>query len=114
MHRQVLRLGRRILIAVAGGIVIVAGVVLAMPLVPGPGIALVLLGLGILSLEFQWPRIWLAAIKAKGIKLKQLWLVAISKIKGVQPKQLWLAAKAKGVQLKQRFTRRRPQPDDGQ
>lgn len=66
MHRQVLRLGRRVAIALAGGLVILAGVVLAVPLVPGPGLALILLGLGILSLEFEQPRVWLAMLKARG------------------------------------------------
>lgn len=70
MQKQVWRLGRRIGIAVAGGAVILAGAILAIPLVPGPGIVLILLGLGILSLEFQRPRIWLDRIKAKGVDLK--------------------------------------------
>ncbi len=70
--KHVLRIGRRIGIAIAGGAVIIAGIVLAMPLVPGPGIALILLGLGILSVEFHWPRVWLAHIKEKGLKLKDM------------------------------------------
>jgi hypothetical protein len=70
--KNVLRIGRRIGIAVAGGAVILAGIILAMPLVPGPGVALILLGLGILSVEFEWPRVWLARIKEKGLKLKDL------------------------------------------
>ena len=70
MNQKFWRLGRRIAIAVGGSAVILAGIVLAMPLVPGPGLALILLGLGILSLEFERPRIWLAYLKAKGIKLK--------------------------------------------
>jgi hypothetical protein len=68
--KHVLRIGRRIGIAIAGGAVIIAGIILAMPLVPGPGVALILLGLGILSVEFEWPRVWLARIKEKGLKLK--------------------------------------------
>jgi hypothetical protein len=65
MQQQVRRLGRRIAIAIAGGLVILAGVILGpMPVVPG--FPLILVGLGILSLEFERPRIWLAAIKAKG------------------------------------------------
>jgi hypothetical protein len=71
MHQRVRRLGRRIAIALGGGLVILAGVVLALPLVPGPGLALILLGLGILSLEFERPRIWLAALKAKGRTVAQ-------------------------------------------
>jgi hypothetical protein len=82
--KHVLRIGRRIGIAIAGGVVIIAGIILAMPLVPGPGIALILLGLGILSVEFEWPRVWLARIKEKGVELKDIllawprvWLVRI-------------------------------------
>lgn len=70
--KHVLRIGRRIGIAIAGSVVIIAGIILAMPLVPGPGVALILLGLGILSVEFEWPRVWLARIKEKGLKFKDL------------------------------------------
>jgi hypothetical protein len=70
VQQQVLRLGRRIGIAIAGGLVIAVGVVLCVPLVPGPGLLVILLGLGILSLEFERPRIWVARIKARGMKLK--------------------------------------------
>jgi hypothetical protein len=65
MQQQVRRLGRRIAVAIAGGLVILAGVALG-PLPVVPGFPLILVGLGILSLEFERPRIWLAAIKAKG------------------------------------------------
>lgn len=71
MHLQVLRFGKRVAIAIAGGVVILAGIVLAMPLVPGPGLALIILGLAILSLEFERPRTWLARMKAKGVELKE-------------------------------------------
>ena len=60
-----MRAGRRIGIAIAGGLVVAAGVVLAMPLIPGPGLLLIALGLGILSLEFERPRVWLAALKSR-------------------------------------------------
>jgi hypothetical protein len=62
---SVIRLGRRIAIAIAGGLVVAVGIVLAMPLVPGPGIVVIALGLGILSLEFERPRVWLAAMKLR-------------------------------------------------
>jgi uncharacterized protein (TIGR02611 family) len=68
MQQQVMRLGRRIGIAIAGGAVITAGVVL-LPL-PGPGTLVILLGLAILSQEFERPRVWLARIKARGVMLK--------------------------------------------
>ncbi len=69
MHHQVMRLGRRIGIAIAGGAVIAAGV--AMLALPGPGILTIVLGLAILSQEFEWPRIWLARLKARGVQLKE-------------------------------------------
>jgi uncharacterized protein (TIGR02611 family) len=69
MQRQVMRLGRRIGIAIAGGLVLVAGV--AMIPLPGPGWGTVVLGLVILSQEFERPRIWLAHLKARGVALKQ-------------------------------------------
>jgi uncharacterized protein (TIGR02611 family) len=69
MHERVRRLGRRILITVAGVLVIAAGV--AMLVLPGPGAVVILLGLGILSLEFERPRVWLARLKARGAALKR-------------------------------------------
>lgn len=58
------RVAKRIAIAIVGGSVVIAGVVLAvMPVLPGwPAI---FLGLGILSLEFAWARIWLKKAKEK-------------------------------------------------
>jgi uncharacterized protein (TIGR02611 family) len=58
-----MRLGRRIGIAIAGGAVVAAGV--ALLVLPGPGILTIALGLGILSLEFERPRVWLATLKSR-------------------------------------------------
>ena len=44
---------------------------IAMLVLPGPGIVTILLGLGILSLEFERPRVWLARLKARGAALKR-------------------------------------------
>lgn len=43
----------RIGFAIAGGLVIVAGLLLSLPGVPGPGLVLIALGLGMLALEFD-------------------------------------------------------------
>jgi uncharacterized protein (TIGR02611 family) len=43
----------RIVVGVGGVLVILAGLLLSLPGVPGPGILLVVLGLGILALEFD-------------------------------------------------------------
>ena len=58
------KVAKRIVIGVVGGTVLVLGVV--MMVTPGPGIAGILLGLGILGVEFAWARIWLKRIKEKG------------------------------------------------
>ena len=58
------KVAKRIVIGVVGGTVLIMGVV--MMVTPGPGIAGILLGLGILGIEFTWARIWLKRIKAKG------------------------------------------------
>lgn len=71
MHAQALRLGKRIAIGFAGGLVMLVGLVLSLPLVPGPGLAIMLLGLAILSLEFEKPRLWLAQLKALWRQLRQ-------------------------------------------
>ena len=44
----------RIGFAVAGTLVLLAGIILSLPLVPGPGLPLVALGLAMLALEFAW------------------------------------------------------------
>ncbi|MEO7773812.1 MAG: PGPGW domain-containing protein [Steroidobacteraceae bacterium] len=54
---------RRIGIAIGGGVVVFLGV--CMLVLPGPGIVVIALGLGILSLEFAAPRRWLVLARAK-------------------------------------------------
>lgn len=69
VHHHVLRLGKRIGIAIAGGVVILVGIAgLALPVIPG--VVLIAMGLAILSLEFERPRHWLELLKARGVKLK--------------------------------------------
>ncbi|HUG73497.1 MAG TPA: PGPGW domain-containing protein [Steroidobacteraceae bacterium] len=68
MHLQVMRFGKQVFIAIVGGAVVLAGV--AMLVLPGPGILTVALGLAVLALEFERPRVWLARLKARGVDLK--------------------------------------------
>lgn len=55
------QLARRIVIAVIGGTILLGGFI--MLVTPGPGIALVVLGLAILAIEFAWARLWLAKVR---------------------------------------------------
>jgi uncharacterized protein (TIGR02611 family) len=44
----------RIAIVILGVLIVCAGIVMSGPGVPGPGIAVILIGLGFLALEFDW------------------------------------------------------------
>ena len=54
---------RRLAIAVFGGAILLVGLVL-IPL-PGPGLLIVPLGLGILALEFPWAARWLQTARSR-------------------------------------------------
>jgi uncharacterized protein (TIGR02611 family) len=53
----------RVAFAVAGFVVLLAGVI--MLVTPGPGIPVILLGLGMLALEFAWAERWLERVLAR-------------------------------------------------
>jgi tellurite resistance protein TerC len=57
------RAARRVLITIAGVIVILAGV--AMLVLPGPGLLTIVLGLMILGAEFEFARRWVQRIKIR-------------------------------------------------
>jgi uncharacterized protein (TIGR02611 family) len=57
------KIAKRIVIGIVGGTVLALGAI--MMITPGPGIPAVLVGLGILGVEFAWARHWLKKIKAK-------------------------------------------------
>jgi len=57
------KLAKRIVIGIVGGTVLLLGI--AMIALPGPAFVVIPVGLGILSIEFAWARIWLKKIKAK-------------------------------------------------
>jgi len=78
------RTARRIAIGVAGFAVIVAGVVLSLPGIPGPGVLIVLAGLGILATEFEWAERWLERAKAR--------FDAAARTAGVDPKRAAVGA----------------------
>ena len=56
-------IAKRIAIGIVGGTVLALGVI--MLVMPGPGIAGVLAGLGILAVEFAWARSWLHRIRER-------------------------------------------------
>ena len=67
MWVETVRQARRIIVAVIGFTVVLAGIV--MIVTPGPGWLVIVLGLSILSAEFVWARRWLRRIKKTGSEL---------------------------------------------
>lgn len=57
------KLAKRIVIGIVGGTVLLIGI--AMVVLPGPAFVVIPVGLGILSIEFAWARLWLRKVKAK-------------------------------------------------
>jgi len=53
--------GKRLVVAIVGGTVALLGI--AMIVLPGPGMLVIPLGLGILAAEFAWARRWLAHLE---------------------------------------------------
>jgi tellurite resistance protein TerC len=67
MWVETVRQARRIIVALIGFTVLLAGTV--MIVTPGPGWLVIVLGLSILSAEFVWARRWLRRIKKTGSDL---------------------------------------------
>ena len=57
---------------VFGFTLLLMGILLAIPGVPGPGVLVVGAGLAILAVEFVWARKLLKKVKDKGVRLKDL------------------------------------------
>ena len=62
LHQLKLQRARKIVVAVAGGSVLLAGIV--MIVLPGPAILVIPLGLAILATEFHWAKRWLQRVRA--------------------------------------------------
>lgn len=56
--------GRRLVVAVMGGTVVLMGI--AMLVLPGPGIVVILLGLALLATEFIWAKRLLLELRRRG------------------------------------------------
>jgi len=53
---------QRAAVVLAGVLIVIAGIVMSGPGVPGPGIVTILIGLGFLALEFDWAERWLERV----------------------------------------------------
>jgi uncharacterized protein (TIGR02611 family) len=97
-----MRLGRRIGIAIAGSVVMAAGVI--MLAIPGPGVVTIVLGIAILSQEFERPRIWLRHLRERGVKLSDYVLRKLER-----PRLWFRLLKERAVKIKDKVLRRRPE-----
>ncbi len=69
---RTLRIAKRWIMIVFGFTLLLFGVVLAIPGVPGPGIVIIWAGLAILAVEFIWARKLLKKFQAQGARLRDL------------------------------------------
>lgn len=58
---------RKIIVAVIGGSIVLVGI--ALLVLPGPGLVVIGIGLGVLAVEFAWARIWLRRIRRGALDL---------------------------------------------
>jgi uncharacterized protein (TIGR02611 family) len=64
-----LKIAKRVVLIVIGFTLLVAGIVMSVPLVPGPGLLVVVAALAILAVEFVWARRLLARVQQEGSRL---------------------------------------------
>jgi uncharacterized protein (TIGR02611 family) len=69
MPIQSLKLAKRVIVVVVGFTLLAVGIVMSVPLVPGPGLLLVAGALAILAVEFMWARRLLERMKEQGRRL---------------------------------------------
>jgi len=69
---KTLKIAKRWIMIVFGFTLLLIGILLAIPGVPGPGVLIVWAGLAILAVEFIWARKLLKKFKDQGIRLKDL------------------------------------------
>jgi len=66
-----LKVAKRVIVIVVGFTLLAAGLVMSVPLVPGPGLLVVIGALAILAVEFVWARRLLEQVKAQGNRLRK-------------------------------------------
>lgn len=81
------RTARRVAVGILGSSLVIVG--LALLVLPGPGVVVLLVGLGFLSLEFAFAQRWLDALKARAANAADR--------AGVPPRHRWVFPAAGGV-----------------
>lgn len=71
LRRFINRTSRLIVISTVGSVLLVAGIALSFPGVPGPGLLLIIAGLAVLSKEFAWAQRLTARLRERAQELKE-------------------------------------------
>ena len=79
------RHARRVVVFVVGISVVVVGLIMFIPLVPGPGFLVIPIGLAILAIEFEWARRALRRVKDMAANMQQTIANGIGGAKSQQP-----------------------------
>ena len=67
---QSFKVAKRVILIVVGFTLLAAGLVMSVPLVPGPGLLVVVGALAILAVEFLWARRLLERVKEQGYRIR--------------------------------------------
>ena len=67
---QSFKVAKRVILIVVGFTLLAVGLVMSVPLVPGPGLLVVIGALAILAVEFVWARRLLKRVKEQGSRLR--------------------------------------------
>ena len=62
LHKRQHPVVRRVVVAIVGGVLLLVGI--ALLVLPGPGVIVILAGIAVLSLEFEWAERLVARIRA--------------------------------------------------
>ena len=71
LHKRQHPVVRRVVVAIVGGVLLLVGI--ALLVLPGPGVIVILAGIAVLSLEFEWAERLVARIRAVIASVTSRW-----------------------------------------
>jgi len=71
LHKRQHPVVRRVVVAIVGGVLLLVGI--ALLVLPGPGVVVILAGIAVLSLEFEWAERLVTRIRAVIASVTSRW-----------------------------------------
>ena len=71
LHKRQHPVVRRVVVAIVGGVLLIVGI--ALLVLPGPGVVVILAGIAVLSLEFEWAERLVTRIRAVIASVTSRW-----------------------------------------